>query len=130
MSYTHKLSNMSSTWIFIFGVGNTIGAMSMQPIGTMLVFSDNPLSFMWLLTGLALTALLSFIGMYLLGYKYGPLPQGKSFSHIGSDWTHFATKIKKNLPESSDRTFNVLSNINIIFKIYHKLCMIRIVLFK
>ena len=80
MSYTHKLSNMSSTWIFIFGVGNTIGAMSMQPIGTMLVFSDNPLSFMWLLTGLALTALLSFIGMYLLGYKYGPLPQGKSFS--------------------------------------------------
>ena len=115
MSYTHKLSNMSSTWIFIFGVGNTIGAMSMQPIGTMLVFSDNPLSFMWLLTGLALTALLSFIGMYLLGYKYGPLPQGKSFSHIGPDWTHFATKIKKNLPESSDRTFNVLSNINIIF---------------
>jgi len=75
MSYTHKLSNMSSTWIFIFGVGNTIGAMSMQPIGTMLVFSDDPLNFMWLLTGLSLTALLSFIGMYLLGYKYGPLPQ-------------------------------------------------------
>ena len=123
---------MSSTWIFIFGVGNTIGAMSMQPIGTMLVFSDNPLSFMWLLTGLALTALLSFIGMYLLGYKYGPLPQGKSFSlkayRVRPDTLR--NKNKKNLPESSDRTFNVLSNINIIFKIYHKLCMISIVLFK
>ena len=128
MSYTHKLSNMSSTWIFIFGVGNTIGAMSMQPIGTMLVFSDNPLSFMWLLTGLALTALLSFIGMYLLGYKYGPLPQGKSSAISGPDTLR--NKNKKNLTESSDRTFNVLSNINIIFKIYHKSCMISIVLFK
>ena len=77
---------MSSTWIFIFGVGNTIGAMSMQPIGTMLVFSDNPISFMWLLTGLALTTLVSFFWMYLLGYKYGPLPQGKSLSMpVGQD---------------------------------------------
>ena len=109
MSYTHKLSNMSATWIFIFGVGNTIGAMSMQPIGTMLVFSDNPISFMWLLAGLALTTIVSFFGMYLLGYKYGPLPQGKSLSiQVGQD--ALLNKNIGNMPETSERTFRFYIN--------------------
>ena len=38
VSFTHVLTNVSGKWIFIFGVGNAIGAMSMPLLGTQLVY--------------------------------------------------------------------------------------------
>ena len=81
MSYTHYLTNVSKKWIFIFGVGNTIGAMTMPLLGTQLVFGDNPISFMILLIGLSVCTIVGFLGMFLLGHKFGPLSIGKT-EHI------------------------------------------------
>lgn len=76
MSYTHSLTNVSNKWIFVFGIGNTIGAMSMPLLGSQLVFSDSPISFMWLLVGLSLFAAVSFGFMHMFGFYIGPLPKG------------------------------------------------------
>ena len=82
VSYTHSLTNVSNKWIFVFGIG-TIGEMSMPLLGTQLVFSDNPISFMWLLVGLSLSTALGFGLMHLFGHYIGPLPKGIGFvSHL------------------------------------------------
>jgi len=39
------------------------------------MFSDNPEAFMYLLVGLAVLNIFSFVFMYLTGYYMGPLPK-------------------------------------------------------
>ena len=80
MSFTHSLTNVSNKWIFVFGIGNTIGAMSMPLLGTNLVFSDEPISFMWLLVGLSAFTAVSFGFMYVFGNYIGPLPKGNGYA--------------------------------------------------
>ena len=82
MSFTHALTNVSNKWIFIFGIGNTIGAMSMPLLGTYLVFSDEPVSFMWLLVGLSAFTAVSFGFMYVFGNYIGPLPRGNGYAVV------------------------------------------------
>ena len=80
MSFTHALTNVSNKWIFVFGIGNTIGAMSMPLLGTFLVFSENAISFMWLLVGLSAITAVSFGLMYAFGNYIGPLPKGNGYA--------------------------------------------------
>jgi len=69
ISWTSQVMNVSSSYLFIFSLGNGIGSMVIPPIAG-LIFENEPFALSYLLVGFSGLNVMSFSVLYLIGRNH------------------------------------------------------------
>ncbi|XP_076810300.1 sodium-dependent glucose transporter 1A-like [Clavelina lepadiformis] len=69
VSWISQLANISGKYIFIVNLGNSIGSMSMVPVGAV-IFQNKPFDLVYFSLGMAITMSIVFAVMIVYGKRY------------------------------------------------------------